>query len=175
MTTPRADVLVLVGFMAAGKSTVGRLLAQRLGWSFVDLDATIERNAGLSVAEIFAEQGEPVFRRLETEATRSLAGRRGLVLAPGGGWFLRPENRAALSASARTVWLRVTAEEAVRRSGAASGERPLLAGDDPLRRAAALLAEREPTYGTADWIVDTSGRSVDEIADEIAERAAADL
>ncbi|HKJ91567.1 MAG TPA: shikimate kinase [Longimicrobiales bacterium] len=162
--------VVLVGFMAAGKSTVGRLLAQRLGWRFVDFDTEIEASAGRSIERIFAEEGEAAFRALEAELTRHVAEEHDAVLAPGGGWITQPALVRRLRDGSRMVWLRVSAQEAVRRAAADPIVRPLLEADDPLAEARRLLAAREPQYARADWIVDVDGRTPTDVAREISER-----
>lgn len=161
---PPSRRLVLVGFMGCGKSSVGRLLARRLGWDFVDLDARVEKAEGRSVAAIFAESGEAHFRAAEArEAERALARDR-VVLAAGGGWAAQPGRLASLPEGTTSVWLRVSAEEAVRRSRPRSGKRPLLAGPDPLGTARELLSRREPEYARAHLEVDTEGRTVEDVA-----------
>lgn len=141
--------------MAAGKSTVGRLLAETLGWSFLDFDEEIVRREGRTVAQIFREQGEAAFREMEARLTAALSSVRRTVLAPGGGWVLRPGNLQHLPHGTRTVWLRVSAEEAVRRARAAGTDRPLLdSADDPVAAARRLLRIREPLYGRADFTLD---------------------
>src|SRR4051812_17978196 len=111
---PAADdaPIFLIGFMASGKTTVGRLLAERLGWAFVDLDEVIEVAAGKTVAEIFAAEGEAGFRRRETEALREVVQRRKTVVATGSGAPCREENISAMLAGGRVYWLDVTAEKA---------------------------------------------------------------
>ena len=153
--------------MASGKSAVGAELARRLGWAHVDLDREVERAAGRTIREIFAADGEAAFRRMEAEATMRIAGRTGVVLSPGGGWITNPALLDALGLGTLSVWLRVSPEEALRRSGAQRGERPLLAGADPLAAMRRLLAQREPSYARAHLAVLTDGRSVGELADEI--------
>jgi len=161
-----APLIVLVGLPGAGKSTVGALLAERLGARFVDLDRWIEERAGRPVSVIFAESGEAEFRRLEREATAALGPERPLVAAPGGGWVMQPGLRRSLAPDALLVWLEVEPAEAARRMGAAAGERPLLAGDavDRLER---LLAEREAAYAAADMRVRTDGRDPEAVVDEL--------
>ncbi len=156
--------VVLLGFMAAGKTAVGAELARRLGWRQVDLDAWIEAREGRRIRDIFAEDGEARFRALEAEATRDVAGMAGVVLSPGGGWITRPGNLEALGAATLSVWLQVSPEEAVRRAGGAPGERPLLAGPDPLAAARRLLEERTPLYARATLRVNTEGRPPEEVA-----------
>ncbi|HYH83170.1 MAG TPA: shikimate kinase [Longimicrobium sp.] len=155
---PAVERVVLLGFMAAGKTAVGAELARRLGWKHVDLDQWIEAREGRSVARIFADDGEARFRELEAAATRDVAGLRGVVLSPGGGWITRPENLEALGPGTLSVWLRVSPEEAVRRAAGSPGERPLLAGPDPLEAARRLLGARAPLYTRAALHVDTEGR-----------------
>jgi len=138
--------LVLVGFMAAGKSTVGPLLADLLGWRFLDLDDRIEDRAGISVAEFFAERGEPAFREAERQAAEELTDLRETVLATGGGAFVQPATREALRRNAVTVWLRIDLETALRRLPR-DGARPL-AGNREIM--AELFAQREPAYALAD-------------------------
>ena len=156
--------VVLLGFMAAGKTAVGAELARRLGWAHLDLDREIERREGRSVAGIFAAEGEGRFRELEARATAELASRTGVVVSPGGGWITGAGNLEALGDRTLAVWLRVSPEEAVRRAGDAPGERPLLAGPDPLDAARRLLEARAPLYARAGLHVDTEGRSPGEVA-----------
>src|SRR5262245_38504620 len=104
--------LFLIGFMASGKTTVGRLLAERLDWAFVDLDKVIEDGAGKTVADIFAAEGEPGFRKRETEALREVAQRKKTVVATGGGTPCRDENIRAMLAAGRVFWLDVSADVA---------------------------------------------------------------
>jgi shikimate kinase len=142
--------VVLVGFMGAGKSTVGPLLADLLGWRFLDLDDRIEEEAGLSVAQIFAEQGEPAFRKAERQSAEELVGLKETVLATGGGAFAEPLTREALRRNAVTVWLRIDLTTAFRRLPR-DGARPLASNRAIMER---LLAEREPAYALADLEVE---------------------
>jgi shikimate kinase len=159
--------IFLIGFMGSGKTTVGGLLAARLGRVFADLDDVIVEAAGVSIPEIFAREGEAGFRRRETEALRAAAAGRGTVVATGGGAACREENLALMLASGRVVALEVSAAEAVRRTGGHSG-RPLLDGSaDPLGAATALLARRQPFYARAHLRVDTGSRRPEEAAEEI--------
>jgi shikimate kinase len=156
--------VVLLGFMAAGKTAVGAELARRLGWEHLDLDRAIERREGRSVAAIFAGDGERRFRELEARATAELASRSRVVVSPGGGWIAGAGNLEALGQGTLAVWLQVSAGEAVRRASDAPGERPLLAGTDPLEAARRLLEARAPLYARAGLHVDTEGRSPGEVA-----------
>ena len=168
MLSAAADApIFLIGFMASGKTSVGKLLAARLGWAFVDLDEMIVGAAGVTVPEIFAREGESAFRRRESEAVRAAAARPRTVIATGGGAACREENIAAMLAAGRVVALAVSAEEAVERAGATSG-RPLLDGSaDPVGAARALLAAREPFYARAHLRVETEGRPPDAIVDAV--------
>lgn len=165
---PPVRRIVLVGFMASGKSTVGQRLAERLGWDFLDFDEEIERRTGLAIPDIFRRMGEPAFRALEAELTAECGDLDHIVLAPGGGWITQPELLELLAPGTLLVWLRVSPEEAVRRAMRARTHRPLLAGPDPLARARLLLSEREPLYRQADVAVDVDDRDPDEVAAEIA-------
>jgi shikimate kinase len=157
--------IVLVGFMGSGKTTVGRSLAGRLGWAFVDMDARIEEEAGESVADIFRRHGEAGFREREAALARALGGRDEVVVAAGGGAFATPATRSALQEGAATVWLRCDADTILSRVSL-DGSRPLASSRETILR---LLAEREPSYRLADIAVDASGRSPDEVAQEIAD------
>ena len=159
--------MVLLGFMAAGKTAVGRELARRLGWTHVDLDAWIEQRDGRRIATIFSEDGEARFREMEARATGDVVAMRGVVLSPGGGWITRPENLEALGAGTLSVWLQVSPEEAVRRAGGTPGERPLLAGPHPLAAARRLLEQRAPLYARAALHVNTEGRPPETVAEII--------
>lgn len=167
-----AGRVYLVGFMASGKSSVGRILAGRRGVPFVDLDARIEAREGAGVPAIFAERGEEAFRRAEIEALREVAEEPDAVIACGGGAVLDERNRALLRSTGTVVYLRVSAEEACRRAGEASG-RPLLDGADA-SRVEELLGRREPLYeASAHAAVDTAGRDTAGVADAVEEALAA--
>ncbi|MEJ0009786.1 MAG: shikimate kinase [Alphaproteobacteria bacterium] len=147
---------MLVGLMGVGKSTVGRRLAKKLGWSFVDSDVEIEAAAGCSVSDIFAIHGEPIFRDLELRVIkRLLSAGEPFVLATGGGAWMQPNVREIIRASATSVWLRaelpVLLERVTRRD-----TRPLLEKGDKEAILARLMAERYPVYGEAEIIVDSS-------------------
>ncbi len=159
--------IFLIGFMASGKTTVGRLLAERLDWTFVDLDKVIEDAAEKTIPEIFAAEGEAGFRKLETATLREVAKRRKIVVATGGGAPCREENIDTMLQAGRVFWLEVSAEEAVQRAGKESG-RPLLDdAADPVAAARDLLAARRPFYERAHGHVGTSGSSPKEIVDEL--------
>jgi shikimate kinase len=145
--------IVLVGLPGAGKSTVGALVAEALGWEFVDLDELIARTAGMSVPEIFVREHESGFRRREREATKSLVGKRRVVLAPGGGWPMDRSNPASLGPGSLTVYLEVAPEVAAARMAAMPGSRPLLEGLDPAGSLRDLHERREETYLQSDHTV----------------------
>ncbi len=153
--------------MASGKSAVGAELARRLGWTHVDLDREIEAFAGRRIPDIFASGGEGAFRAMEAQATGRIAGRESMVLSPGGGWITQPSLLDALGPGTLSVWLRVSPEEAVRRAARAPGERPLLAGLDPLSAVRRLLSAREGLYARADLHLDTDACAVGSIVDDI--------
>jgi shikimate kinase len=163
--------------MAAGKSTVGRILAHRLGRQFVDLDELILERTGRTAAAIIRADGEAAFRRLEAGVTAELAGHRGLVLASGGGWGANPELARTLGPDTFRIWLRIPAGEAVRRAGTSDEDRPLLgAGEGPaeeeevIRRAERLLRQREPFYAAAEMTVDVAGKAPADVVEEIVRR-----
>jgi shikimate kinase len=159
----RPPRVVLVGFMGSGKSSVGRLLARRLGYRFEDMDRRIEERAGRSVEAIFRDDGEEAFREMEREEARALSRLGERVVAAGGGAFTRHETRALLQEGALTVWLRCDLDRILARVPA-DGSRPL-AGNRAIMRA--LLAEREPSYRMADVAVDASSGTPREVADRI--------
>ncbi len=159
--------LVLVGLPGVGKSTVGALVAAGLGRPFVDLDAVIVRRMGMPIERIFAEFGEPRFRRLEGEAMAEQLRGPPAVLAPGGGWAAHPGNLERARGAARFVWLTASLETALRRAqdGAV---RPLLGvGADAAARMAALLAERSAYYARADLTVGNEHEDPAVAAEEI--------
>jgi shikimate kinase len=161
---PVAGPIVLVGAPGAGKTTVGLALADRLGLGFADVDAVIADRAGKPIAEMFADDGEEAFRRLEEEITAELLDRPG-VLALGGGAVLSAKTRAALRGR-RVVWLRVGLAAAVKRVGMDTA-RPLLLGN-VRGRLLALLNERAPLYAeVATEVIDTDELSPDMVAERI--------
>ncbi|MBN2217934.1 MAG: shikimate kinase [Pirellulales bacterium] len=166
--------LTLIGYRATGKTTLARLLAERLGWDWIDADVEIERRAGKSIARIFADEGEAAFRELEVAVTADLCRRERLVLAAGGGAPMREENRRAMRAAGPVVWLRATPDTIHRRmSGDATtaARRPNLTDWGGLAEIVELLRRREPIYQeAADLAIDTEGKTPDQLADEILDR-----
>jgi len=159
--------IFLIGISGGGKSTSGRILAERLGWEFADLDEEIERATGRRVEEIFASDGEEAFRRLELEALERVVGREPIVVATGGGTVTIPEARA-LMGQGFVVWLSVEPEEAARRLAAdpATAARPLLQGN-PRERLEALLNARRPFYEAADAAISVDDLPPEMVAGEI--------
>lgn len=146
--------LVLVGLMGAGKSCIGRRLAQRLRLPFVDADREIEQAAGCSIPEIFARHGEQAFRDGERRVILRLLESPPFVLATGGGAFMDPRTRAVIREKAISIWLRADLDLLVRRTGR-RGDRPLLQVDDPRAKLAELMTTRYPIYAEADLTVDS--------------------
>ncbi|OGQ83932.1 MAG: hypothetical protein A2289_26005 [Deltaproteobacteria bacterium RIFOXYA12_FULL_58_15] len=159
--------LVLVGVRGSGKSTVGAMLAERLNLEFVDLDAAVEQQAGKSITAIFADEGEPAFRALESRVLANLADDVIRVVATGGGVVVSAENRRALALVGETVWLRVSPEQAVQRVQS-STHRPKLTELPPLEEAQKIANEREPYYEeVAEAVFSTDGKSAEQVCDEL--------
>ena len=161
----------LIGYRATGKTTIVKHLADRLGWQWIDADVEIERRVGKSIAQIFADEGEPAFRDLEAEVVADLAARDRWVLALGGGAVLREDNRRAIADGGTVVWLTASAETIYARmtgDDTTAGRRPNLTASGGLTEIQELLAFREPIYRqSADVQVDTENKTPEEIADEI--------
>jgi shikimate kinase len=153
-------MIVLVGMPGSGKSTVGRQLARRLAFPFVDSDHVIEQRAGCSIPEYFAREGEAAFRDLEESVIADLTQRPSGVIATGGGAVLRPANRERLRAAGQVIYLRSTPEEVFRRVRH-DANRPLLQVADPLARLRQMYEERDPIYReTAHFVIETGRPSV---------------
>jgi shikimate kinase len=163
------DKIYLVGFMAAGKSTVARALAARLGWRAEDIDDLIEKRERMTVAEIFARQGEPYFRRVEREILALVQPLRHVVVATGGGTFADPENRAAINLDGVSVWLDLPLTDLIARIPL-DGRRPLAADRAQLER---LYQSRTEAYRLAHVRVAASRTSTAVIVDRILEAIAA--
>jgi shikimate kinase len=160
--------IVLVGMMGAGKSSIGRRLAHRLGIPFVDADSEIEAAAGMTIADIFASHGEPYFRAGEARVIARLLDGGPQVLATGGGAFMNAETRAAIAAKGLSVWLKAEPEVLLPRlKRRSNGDRPLLNTGDPAQTLKRLVEERYPTYAQADLTVQSRDVTHETIVAEI--------
>lgn len=161
--------IILIGSMGSGKSTIGRLLAARLRMLFVDLDEAIVKRAGKIIPQIFEEDGECIFRALESEALEVITTDSKLkIIATGGGAVLSAPNRERMKSAGHIIWLNAPPEVLTERT-VNDPNRPLLKGVDPLQKARELDMQRRPIYeACADFRVDTSIMSVDEAVEEIA-------
>ncbi len=160
--------IVLTGFMGSGKSTVGRLLADRLGMRLFDTDAEVERVAGMSIPEIFERYGEERFRELEHRVVRAASELKGCVIVTGGGVVLNPENVALLRRSGVIFYLHAEPEEICRRLSGDTG-RPLLRGGRLEERVRELMRQRAERYADHDFMVDTTRMSPEQVAERVAE------
>ncbi|MEW6777349.1 MAG: shikimate kinase [Bdellovibrionota bacterium] len=166
--------IVLLGFMGAGKSTVGKELAKKLSWKLVDLDERIEKAAGRSVGEIFDKEGETGFRAKETAALRAVvkeaAKSPGIVLSTGGGVVTKEENWPLLKETGSTVYLSAEVSTILARVKNSDVRRPLLETPDPEAAARLRLRERLPLYSRASMTIVTDGKTPEAIAGEILDR-----
>ncbi len=158
--------IVLVGMMGAGKSSIGRRVALRLGIPFIDADAEIEKAAGMSISDIFAIRGEAEFRAGETRVIARLLESGPQVLATGGGAFVNPETRAAVAAKGISIWLKADFDVLLKRIRRRH-DRPLLKTEDPGATLRKLMQERDPIYALADLTVQSRDVLHDRIVDEI--------
>jgi shikimate kinase len=158
--------IVLVGFMATGKSTVGRNLAKRLRFEAVDTDDLIERRTGKTISRIFSEEGESAFRDQESEVAQKVSRLNGHVIITGGGIVLREENIKALKEAGPIFCLAASPEVVLKRTQG-TDHRPLLQTEDPLEKVRGLLEVRGPFYARADHTIDTSDLTIEEVVDRI--------
>jgi shikimate kinase len=162
----KTDKIYLVGFMAAGKTTLAQALARRLGWRAEDVDLLIEARERRTVADIFARDGEPYFRSLERQVIYSLLPHRHLVIATGGGTFVDPENRAAINADGVSVWIDVPFDVLLSRIPA-DGRRPL--ANDRVQMAM-LYENRRLAYQQAHLRLDAARARSEELVEQLIER-----
>ena len=160
--------IVLVGIMGAGKSTVGKILADRLGMRFVDADQEIERAAGCTITDFFEKYGEVEFRKGEERVISRILAGEPCVLATGGGAFMSEATRLLIKKIATSVWLRVSFEVLAKRLEKRS-DRPLLQTADPQQTLKALIKKRYPIYNDADFIVDAENDGVDITVSKVVE------
>lgn len=161
--------IILCGFMATGKSTVGKLLAKRTGYEFLDMDAVIEKEEGISIPQIFASRGEPAFRSLETRLVERLAGATGLVIATGGGTIVNPANLEKLKSCGAVITLTADIPTILQRAGTGE-DRPMLQAEDRVERIKSLMQQRAAAYAQADIVLDTSSLTIEDVARQIMHR-----
>jgi XRE family aerobic/anaerobic benzoate catabolism transcriptional regulator len=163
-----AERVALIGLRGAGKSTLGRIVAERLGWQFVELNKEIERDNDMSVPEIFALYGQEGYRRFEQAAVRNLIGRDGpMLLATGGGIVAEPLTFELVLSSFYTIWIKAQPEEHMRRVREQGDLRPMGGDASAMQELRAILVSREPFYSRGRATVDTAGLSVEESADRL--------
>jgi len=158
--------LVLVGFMGSGKTVVGKLVAERLGMHFMDMDDEVERREGRKISEVFAQDGESYFRRLERVLTQELASQTDWVIATGGGIVLDPRNLDDFRKTSVIIGFGIHVDTVLQRVGHQT-HRPLLEGGDKHKRVQKLLAQREPLYRAAGEYIDTNDRTIDEVVNKV--------
>jgi shikimate kinase len=159
----RADKIYLVGFMAAGKTTLARALAKRLDWRAVDVDELIEQREHQTVAELFARRGEPYFRNVERQVLLEQIGARHVIVATGGGTFADVQNRAAINTDGVSVWLDVPLDRLIGRVPS-DGRRPLAADRPGFER---LYHQRRAAYEQAHVRLDAGGASIDALVEQL--------
>ena len=163
--------IILIGFMGTGKSTIGRILAQNLGYPLIDTDQTIEAEQNCTISEIFEKSGEEAFRNIESDALRSLTNHTRHIISTGGGVIGRPENRQILRQIGYVVWLSASPKEIHKRTSR-NNNRPLLNQKDPEGFIRTLLEKRTPHYKeTAHLKIETDQLNFDEVATGILESA----
>lgn len=158
--------IVLTGFMGTGKTSVGKILAEKLGFTFVDVDEMIEKTTGMKISDIFSKFGEPRFRDIETEVIKLITKKTGQVIATGGGAPLREENMDALK-STGVVFCLTASEDTIFERVKNSTERPLLQGNNLKNRIRELLMKRMDKYRNAHFLINTEGLTPREVAEKI--------
>ena len=165
--------LILIGYRGCGKTTVGRRLAERLGWEFVDTDRLVEQAAWRTIREIFEQQGEAAFRTLESHAVALAVSSAQRVISVGGGAVLSDDNRRLLREAGTCVWLTASSAELARRTSGdpqTAATRPALSDADARQEVRTLLAQREPLYRElAEHTIDTEGRTPEAVTEIVAE------
>jgi shikimate kinase len=158
--------IVLIGLPGSGKTTVARIVAERLHAGLVDVDSVLNRKEGKPIAMIFAEKGESAFRDMERKEMEAALANQPAVIAPGGGWAAQPGALEAARAAGYVIYLKTRPETAAARA-APSGTRPMLMGEDPEARMRVLIKEREPFYLKADARVETDKKTPEQVAAEV--------
>lgn len=168
-------IFYLTGFMAAGKSTIGPILANTLGWDFIDLDKEIEKRAGMKIADIFKDKGEKFFRQLETGSLKELSGLNRVIISLGGGTIVSKMNLNIIRSTGKMIYLKSSPEEAFKRLKH-KRDRPALIGEDYennmheklKERIDSMMEEREKYYKKADYVIETNIENVGLTVDRIA-------
>lgn len=166
----RKDKIILTGYRATGKSSVGRLLAGKLGFQFVDTDLEIEKTKGQSISDMIAEQGWPFFRQVEDSFLLSLVDKGNIVAAPGGGAILHQQTWTELMKTSLVVWLKADVQTICSRltqDALSQSQRPSLTGQDMLQEVESVLREREPLYRAGSHCIVETGKALIEVVDEI--------
>ena len=158
--------IVLIGLMGAGKSSVGKLLAEKLSYDFIDTDEYIEKQEQCAICDIFSNHGESYFRTLETNLISKLSDTYGKIISTGGGSVENPENLNNLKKTGIVVYLKATPSILFERIKA-DNTRPLLKNNNPLQTLENLLQKREQNYLKANFVIDTTNKSITDITDEI--------
>ncbi len=173
----KKDIIYLTGFMGSGKSTIGPILANTIGYDFVDVDKTIETTANKTIMEIFSNNGEGYFRELERKVVQEISGTHGSVISLGGGTVTKKENLAVIKSTGVLVYLKADPGEIFHRLKF-KADRPLLKSNggttlddgELLQQIMRLIEEREPFYTQADIVVNTGGKKIGHTVDEIVRR-----
>ncbi len=160
--------IILVGFMGTGKTTVGRMVAERVHRPFIDMDSVIEERAGKTISDIFAEDGEAQFRKQERDLVKELCRKREQVIAPGGGIVLDPDNIRDFDRTGTVICLLAEPETILERVGKES-HRPLLESEDKARAITELLEKRRPLYDAIPRRINTTHLSASQVADRVIE------
>ncbi len=165
--------LILIGYRGTGKSSIGKLVAVKLGMEFVDVDDYIEAQEGKTIKDIFDQGGEELFRNIETRAIKTLCEKDGIVISPGGGAILRDENSSCLKRNGFAILLEATADvihSRLNQDANRAGQRPNLTDKSPIDEIKSLLAARKPYYTkNADYTIDTSTKTIEQISNEAVE------